>query len=97
MDDARQKELDEIPLIKTDRASWPKGVRPISIDEMDALGVDRDGLIYWNGHPVQVRRKIELRSKELVLAAVATVATLIQAIVALFPSLPKSIEAALGL
>lgn len=97
MDAEWERELNEIPLRKTDRSSWPRGIRPISVDEMGSLGIDVDGLIYWNGMPIQVRRKIELRAWELSIAIIATAATVIQAAVALMPSLPKLFETMIGI
>ncbi len=83
----REEELARVPPRKVQREDWPKGVRGIGQDELDALGVDVAGALYWHGKSVAIRR-IELRSKELILAAFATAATVVQALVALFPKLP---------
>jgi hypothetical protein len=83
----REAELKEVPPQKARPEDWPKGVRTIGLDEMNALGVDANGTLYWHGKSVAIRR-IELRNKELILAAFATVATVVQALVALFPKLP---------
>lgn len=45
---------------EVDKAKWPPGVRPISWSQMDALGVDNDGLLYWHGKPVEIRRSLTL-------------------------------------
>ncbi len=34
---------------KTDPSAWPAGVRRISVDELDALGVDANGNLFWHG------------------------------------------------
>jgi hypothetical protein len=48
--------LDEaVPLWKADKPTWPRGVRTIGQDELDCLGIDRRGHIYWDGKPVEVR------------------------------------------
>lgn len=44
--DEWQRNLGEIPPKKIDRSTWPEGVRGLSIDEMEAFGVDRNGLVY---------------------------------------------------
>ncbi len=84
----RKEELERIPPRKVDRSTWPKKVRPIGVDEMDALGVDDTGTLYWHGKSVAVRR-IELRSWELWLAVLATVGTLLSGLAAMFPTLPS--------
>ena len=43
----RKRELELAPLRKADPSTWPKGVRPISIDEVDGIGVDSRGDLYW--------------------------------------------------
>ena len=53
----REEELKEVPLWTATTERWPPGVRTISLDkEMDCLGVDRHGNLYWDGKPVEVRR-----------------------------------------
>ena len=39
---------------------WPAGVRPISIDGIDLLGVGNDGLLYWDGKPIEVQKSVTL-------------------------------------
>jgi len=48
----RERELEGAPLRKPDKATWPKGVRPIAIDEVDGTGVEADGDLYWHGTTV---------------------------------------------
>ncbi len=84
----REEELAKTPLRKAKPEEWPPGVRAIAIAEMDALGIDAAGNLYWHGKSVAIR-KIELRNIELVLAGLATLATVIQAAVALAPALPR--------
>lgn len=31
------------------RVGWSEGVRPISVDGLDHLGVDDDGALFWGG------------------------------------------------
>lgn len=82
LDQQWQKDMEQVPLNLVDRSAWPVGVRPISVDEMEALGIDANAMIYWNGQPIQVRKRLELRSWELAIAVVATLATVIQAVMA---------------
>jgi hypothetical protein len=54
----REEELREVPLWTANKERWPPGVRGIGTEEMDCLGVDRRGNLYWDGKPVEVRRRI---------------------------------------
>jgi hypothetical protein len=51
----REDELKEVPLWTANKQAWPPGVRTIGQDELDCLGVDRRGNLYWDGKPVEVR------------------------------------------
>ena len=37
---------------------WPKHVYPISLDGLSFLGVGDDGLIYWDGKPIEMKRAL---------------------------------------
>lgn len=87
-----ERRLKEIPPKKAERATWASHIRGLSIDEMNGFGVDKPGNIYWHGYPIQVRRKIELRWYELVLATLATTGALMQGIAAMFPMVPEAIK-----
>lgn len=43
---------------------WPTGVHPIPIEGMALMGVDEQGMLYWDGKPVEVRRRLELSRGE---------------------------------
>ena len=43
---------------------WPKGVHPISLEGLALIGVDDAGLLYWDGRPVEVRRRLDLSRGE---------------------------------
>ena len=47
-------------------AGWPAGVRPISMDGIDHLGVGDDGTLYWDGKPVEVRKSLTLTTMQKV-------------------------------
>lgn len=55
LDRTREEELHEVPPWKANKAAWPRGVRPIAQDELDCLGIDGRGNIYWDGTPVVIR------------------------------------------
>lgn len=80
-DEEWAEKVREIPIQKSNPKEWPTHVRPISIDD-EGLGIDREGVLYWNGKPVMIRRQLELRWYELILATVIAVATVVQAVAA---------------
>lgn len=43
-----------MPFQSADPSKWPKGVRVIGLGEMNGLGVDIDGRLYWHGKPVEI-------------------------------------------
>jgi hypothetical protein len=57
-DRTREEDLKQVPPIKGSKSSWPPGVRTISLDEVDLLGVDRNNRLYWDGRPVEVSRRL---------------------------------------
>jgi len=81
----RDDELKMVPLWKANKANWPPGVREIGQDELNCLGIDRAGDIYWDGHPIEVRHFSLTYWQRVgaitvaVSTAVAAVATSIQA------------------
>lgn len=70
----------EVPVRPTSPKDWPKGIRPVTLDEQ-GLGVDREGNLYWQLKPVAM--KVKLRWIELTLAVLATAATIAQAATAM--------------
>jgi hypothetical protein len=54
----------------------PQGVRPVGPRELDCLGIDRRGNIYWDGRPVEIRHFVLTRGQKIwaVLVALAAIA-----------------------
>ena len=69
----REQELKEVPIRPANKAAWPKGIRSISYDEADALGVDAKGELYWHGKPVEIRRPLDLTWTQNALAIIVAV------------------------
>jgi hypothetical protein len=58
-------------------AGWPIGVQPISLEDLDNLGIDRDGMLYWAGRPMVMTQRMVLSWPLRILLALAiTCATL---------------------
>ncbi len=80
MVDDRERELKEVPHRRADKATWPKGIRGISFEQVGALGTDAKGELYWHGKPVEIRRPLDLTRTQSTVAIVVAVATVIAAI-----------------
>jgi hypothetical protein len=76
-----KRELRRVPLQKIDKSKWPKDVRPIGMAEVDGLGIDPDGRLYWNGKPVEIiGRRIDLTWTQTVIAIAVAAFTAIGAL-----------------
>lgn len=60
---------------------WPPGVRVISIDEMDRLGIGPDNMLYWDGREIHVEKRLTLEWWQTGLATITAFAALAVAIV----------------
>ena len=71
-----EEELAEVPLWKATKQAWPRGVRPIGPNELDCLGIDRRGNIYWDGRPIEGQHFLLTRGQKFwaVLVALAAIA-----------------------
>lgn len=49
---------------EADRSRWPRGVKPIGYGQMDKIGVDAEGRLYWDGKRVEVSRRLDLSTGE---------------------------------
>ena len=64
----RQPAPKAAPVRKVDQSTWPSGVRAITREELDAIGVDHKGDLYWHGKHVQVRHPLVLNFWHSILA-----------------------------
>ena len=75
----RAPEFRDIPLRLADKSKWPEGVRGLGIVEVDALGTDAKGELYWHGKPVEIRRPLDLTWWQKAGAIIVATATVIAA------------------
>jgi hypothetical protein len=75
----RERELERAPIRKPDKSDWPEGVRPIGLDELDGLGIDAEGHLYWHGKPVETRARLDLNWLQTIVAVVIAFGTVIGA------------------
>ena len=57
-----------------ERSHWPDGVTSISYDGIGKLGVDRNQQLYWDGKPVEVKRRLDLTFWQKVLGGITALA-----------------------
>jgi hypothetical protein len=69
-------------LPRADSSTWPPYVRPISLDELDGIGIDDNRQLYWHGKPVVVRNQIELSTVQAIAAIIGVAATVVIALAA---------------
>jgi hypothetical protein len=65
LDRGPKEELDEGPSWKAHTHAWPRGVRPVGSHELDSLGVDRRGNIYWDGRLLEVPHFVLTRGQKI--------------------------------
>lgn len=63
------------------RDHWPPNVRSLSIDGADFLGVDDEGVLYWDGQEVATKSRFQLTGLQSALAVVGVLSAAAVAIV----------------
>src|SRR6476661_4327189 len=77
----REDELRRVPLQKIDKSKWPTNVRPVAMTEVDGLGIDPSGRLYWNGKPVEiVSQRLDLTWVQTAIALSVAIFTSIAAL-----------------
>jgi hypothetical protein len=72
--ETREDQLRRIPFQRADPTKWPKGVRVIGVGEVEGMGVDADGRLYWHGKPVEIiGQRLELTFWQKVWAIILAV------------------------
>ena len=66
------------------RKRWPDHVRPISIDELNRLGISDDGKLYWDGKEIIIKRKLSLSLAQRIGTVIVTVSIASQALIMLW-------------
>jgi hypothetical protein len=51
-------------------AKKSRNIHPLAIADLSRLSIDDDGRLYWDGKPVEVRRRIEMSQAQVVGASV---------------------------
>jgi hypothetical protein len=59
---------------------WPKNVKSMSWQGIGLLGIDEENRPYWDGRPIEMRRRLELTFWQTLLAWVIAAATVVGAI-----------------
>ena len=61
-------------------ASRSRNVHPIDMTDLSRLSIDHDGRLYWDGKPVEVRRRILMSRAQVIGASVVAAFVVIGAI-----------------
>ncbi|GAB5507594.1 MAG: hypothetical protein Rhirs2KO_27570 [Rhizobiaceae bacterium] len=70
---SRKAELQAVPIWRPNKAKWPNTIRSVGIDELDNLGVDRVGNLFWDGKPIEVRRLLLTRGQRIAAISIALI------------------------
>ena len=54
--------------LRLKKEEWPAHVKEVSLEELGLLGRDAQHNLYWDGKPVEVRKRLDLRWWQVVLA-----------------------------
>jgi len=59
----------------TDPASdgWPPDVTPISVEELDRLGLNEKNQLFWDGKRIEVRNRLDLTRLQKMFAIIVSV------------------------
>jgi hypothetical protein len=71
--------MTDRPLHRPNLATWPAGVRRISVDELDCIGIDSDGNLYWQGKRVVTSARLDLDWWQTLIPVVIAIATVVGA------------------
>lgn len=61
-------------------ARWPPDVTPISVEELDRLGLNAKNQLFWDGRRIEVRNRLALTRLQQLLAIVVSIAAVLGAI-----------------
>lgn len=68
-------------------AGWPRGVEPVSFEDLGRLGIDAGDQLFWDGRPVEIRRRLVLTSLQRLVATVVTIFAILGGIGGFFSGL----------
>ena len=71
----REEKFKLVSLYHPDQGSWPRSVRAVGPKELDNLGIDRKGQLYWDGKPIQTQNRIRLNGWQALFGIMAALAT----------------------
>lgn len=56
---------------------WPAGVQALSREGLLLFGLDHEGQLYWDGTPVEIRRRLDLTMRQRLLAGATAAAVIV--------------------
>src|SRR6516162_5011019 len=61
-------------------ADWPADVDPISLEDLGRIGINSQQELFWDGHRVEVRRRLMLTGFQKLIAFVVSVCAILGAL-----------------
>ncbi|MCW6510719.1 hypothetical protein [Lichenifustis flavocetrariae] len=58
-------------------AGWPINVRPISLEDLENLGIGHDGTLYWAGRPMVMQQRSILTWRQTFVASLVVVVAIL--------------------
>lgn len=56
---------------------WPPDVKPIDVEDVGRLGLNRENELFWDGKAVEIRRPLVLTRAQKVLAVVVSICAIL--------------------
>jgi len=54
-------------------SDWPPDVKPISVDDLERLGIDSKDQLFWDGRRIEIRRRLDLTRVQKIFAIIVAV------------------------
>lgn len=56
---------------------WPKDVIPVSIEDLDRLGINSDNQLFWDGKRIEIRQSLVLTGLQKTVAVVVSICAIL--------------------
>ena len=60
--------------------SWPAGVTPIGVEDLDRLGLNEQNQLFWDGRRVEIRNRLDLTRLQRALAIIVSICAVLGAL-----------------
>jgi hypothetical protein len=60
--------------------TWPNGVTPIGVEDLDRLGLNAQNQLFWDGKRVEIRNRLDLTWMEKTIAIIVSICAILGAL-----------------